>query len=35
MVGSWDPVGIIASVGIFVVGVGLGAWGVARRDLRG
>ncbi len=35
MVGSWDPVGIVAALGIATIGLGLGAWGFARRDLRG
>jgi ABC-2 type transport system permease protein len=35
MVGQWDPVGIVASVAIAVIGVALGAWGFHRRDLRG
>ena len=33
MVGSWDPVGIIASLAIAVGGVAIGAWGMARRDV--
>jgi putative exporter of polyketide antibiotics len=35
MLGQWDVVGIVASVVIAVGGVLLGAWGFARRDLRG
>jgi len=35
MLGNWDPVGIVASLVLAVGGVGLGAWGFARRDLRG
>jgi ABC-2 type transport system permease protein len=35
MLGSWDPIGIVASLVLAVGGVGLGAWGFARRDLRG
>jgi ABC-2 type transport system permease protein len=35
MVGSWDAVGIVASVALAIGGVLLGAWGFSRRDLRG
>jgi putative exporter of polyketide antibiotics len=35
MLGQWDPVGIVASLALLVGGVLLGAWGFARRDLRG
>jgi ABC-2 type transport system permease protein len=35
MVGSWDPVGIVASLAIAIVGVLIGTWGFRRRDLRG
>ena len=35
MLGNWDPVGIVASLVLAAGGVGLGAWGFARRDLRG
>jgi ABC-2 type transport system permease protein len=35
MLGQWDPVGIVASVALAVVGVAIGAWGFQRRDLRG
>lgn len=35
MLGAWDPVGVGASLVIAVVGIGLGAVGFARRDLRG
>jgi ABC-2 type transport system permease protein len=34
MLGNWDFVGIAAAVAIGVIGVGLGAWGFRRRDLR-
>lgn len=34
MVGVWDPVGIVASIGLAVGGVALGVWGFSRRDLR-
>jgi ABC-2 type transport system permease protein len=34
MLGHWDPVGIVASIVIAVGGVGIGAWGFARRDLK-
>jgi ABC-2 type transport system permease protein len=34
MVGSWDAVGIIASLVLAVGGIALGTWGFARRDLR-
>ena len=35
MLGVWDPVGVIACVALFVGGTAVGAWGFARRDLRG
>jgi putative exporter of polyketide antibiotics len=35
MVGAWDGAGITASVALAVGGIALGAWGFARRDLRG
>jgi hypothetical protein len=35
MLGQWDPVGIVASLGLLVAGLLLGAWGFARRDVRG
>lgn len=34
MLGNWDPVGIVASLVLAVGGVGVGAWGFARRDLQ-
>jgi ABC-2 type transport system permease protein len=34
MVGIWDPVGIVASIGLAVAGVAVGALGFTRRDLR-
>lgn len=34
MVGVWDPVGIVASLAIAIVGVAIGTWGFSRRDLR-
>jgi putative exporter of polyketide antibiotics len=33
MIGSWDPVGIVACVLIAVGGIGVGAWGITRRDI--
>jgi ABC-2 type transport system permease protein len=33
MIGRWDPVGIVACVVIAIGGIGLGAWGMARRDI--
>lgn len=33
MVGVWDWGGVALALGIAVAGIGLGAWGVARRDL--
>lgn len=33
MIGIWDPVGIAACVVLAVGGIGLGAWGVTRRDI--
>jgi ABC-2 type transport system permease protein len=35
MVGSWDGVGIVASLALALGGVLIGAWGFSRRDLRG
>jgi ABC-2 type transport system permease protein len=35
MVGTWDPVGVVAALTIAVVGLGLCAWGFSRRDLKG
>jgi len=35
MVGAWDGTGIAASLLLAIVGVALGAWGFARRDLDG
>jgi polyether ionophore transport system permease protein len=35
MLGRWDPVGIVASLVLLVGGLFVGAWGFARRDLRG
>jgi ABC-2 type transport system permease protein len=35
MVGHWDMAGVIVSVVVAVGGVGIGAWGFARRDLGG
>ena len=34
MLGQWDPVGIIVSVGLAAGGVLLGAWGFRQRDLQ-
>jgi ABC-2 type transport system permease protein len=34
MVGEWDPVGIVASLVLAVVGLLVGAWGLSRRDVR-
>ena len=34
MIGEWDPVGILASGGLALLGLALGVWGLARRDLR-
>ena len=33
MMAQWDAVGVVACVAIAVLGIGLGAWGMARRDL--
>ena len=33
MLGHWDPAGVVACVVIAVVGIGLGTWGVMRRDI--
>jgi ABC-2 type transport system permease protein len=35
MLGQWDGTGIVASLVLAVGGVLIGAWGFARRDLRG
>jgi ABC-2 type transport system permease protein len=35
MIGSWDPVGVVASLALAIGGVLIGAWGFSRRDLRG
>lgn len=35
MIGDWDPLGVALSLGIALGGLLLGAWGFARRDLRG
>jgi ABC-2 type transport system permease protein len=35
MAGDFDPVGIVISVVLAVGGLAVGAWGLARRDLRG
>jgi ABC-2 type transport system permease protein len=34
MLGQWDLTGVVASIGIGIGGVALGAWGFQRRDLR-
>jgi ABC-2 type transport system permease protein len=34
IVGIWDPVGIVASLVLAIGGLGVGAWGLARRDVR-
>ncbi len=33
MLGTWDPVGIVACLAIAFGGIGLGAWGMTRRDV--
>jgi ABC-2 type transport system permease protein len=35
MIGSWDPVGVVASLALAISGLLIGAWGFSRRDLRG
>jgi ABC-2 type transport system permease protein len=35
MIGTWDPVGIVASLALAFGGLLIGAWGFSRRDLRG
>ncbi len=35
MVGQWDATGVVASAALAIAGVAVGAWGFARRDLRG
>jgi ABC-2 type transport system permease protein len=35
MIGSWDPIGIVASLALAIGGLAIGAWGFARRDLKG
>jgi ABC-2 type transport system permease protein len=34
MIGSWDPVGVVTCLVLAIGGMALGAWGIARRDLR-
>ena len=34
MIGVWDPAGMVACLVLSVGGVGLGAWGMRRRDLK-
>jgi polyether ionophore transport system permease protein len=34
MLGQWDPVGIVVSLALAVVGIVVGAWGFGRRDLQ-
>jgi hypothetical protein len=35
MLGRWDAAGVVASIVLLVGGLLIGAWGFARRDLRG
>jgi ABC-2 type transport system permease protein len=35
MIGTWNPVGVIASLALAIGGLLIGAWGFSRRDLRG
>jgi ABC-2 type transport system permease protein len=35
MVGNWDVAGVVAAIVIAIGGILLGAWGVARRDVKG
>jgi ABC-2 type transport system permease protein len=35
MVGNWDPVGVVAALALALGGLAIGAWGFARRDLKG
>jgi ABC-2 type transport system permease protein len=35
LLGTWDPVGVVASLVLAGGGLLLGAWGISRRDLRG
>jgi ABC-2 type transport system permease protein len=35
LLGSWDPVGVVAALVLAAGGLLLGAWGIRRRDLRG
>ena len=35
MLGQWDPAGIVASIGLAIVGIAVGAWGFQRRDIGG
>jgi hypothetical protein len=34
MLGTWDPIGIAASLVIACGGLGIGAWGFTRLDLK-
>jgi ABC-2 type transport system permease protein len=33
MLGNWDPLGIVISLGLAIGGLAIGAWGFSRRDL--
>jgi ABC-2 type transport system permease protein len=35
LVGTWDPVGVVASLVLAFGGLAVGAWGLIRRDVRG
>ena len=35
LVGTWDPVGVVASLVLAFGGLAIGAWGLTRRDVRG
>ena len=35
MLGQWDPAGIVASIGLAIVGIAIGALGFQRRDVGG
>jgi hypothetical protein len=35
MIGTWDPVGILACLTLAITGLGIGAWGMGRRDVAG
>jgi ABC-2 type transport system permease protein len=35
LIGDWDPLGVVVSLGLAVGGLAIGAWGLSRRDVNG